>query len=137
MTIEQDAQLVGAIDKLVFAQHMLNRLGNAAIAEEFMQGENRVVAGMVGIMAGGSVCHVATIVADGEIIRNRNRLIVRDEKSILRPKARAPCANSCVGARLIEIDGCLAALLLFFLRFSASSSHAFPSRALPAENLPR
>lgn len=37
MTIEQDAQLVGAIDKLVFAQHMLNRLGNAAIAEEFMQ----------------------------------------------------------------------------------------------------
>ncbi|MNX82228.1 hypothetical protein D3C86_1139510 [compost metagenome] len=117
MTIKQDTKLVGAVDKLVFTEHMLDRLGVAAIAEELMQGQNGVVAGVVGVMAGGPVGHIAIIVADGEIVRNRNRLIVGDEKSILRSEPRAPGAHPRIGTGLIEIDRRLAPLFLLFRVF--------------------
>ena len=37
MAIKQNAQLVGTVDQFVFAQHMLHRLRDAAVAEKFMQ----------------------------------------------------------------------------------------------------
>lgn len=45
MAVEKNTQLVGTIDKLVFAKHMLDRLRRAAITEKFVQGKDGVVAG--------------------------------------------------------------------------------------------
>ncbi|KAF1853680.1 hypothetical protein Lal_00031196 [Lupinus albus] len=96
---------------------MLHRLRDAAVAEKFMQRKNGVVAGVIGIMTGRPISHVAIIIADREIVGNRDRFIVGDQKAILRPLSRTPCPHSCIGAGLVEIDRRLAALLLFFCVF--------------------
>src|SRR5262245_12794017 len=66
---------------------------------------------MVGVMAGRAI-HDLLAVAHGEIVRNRDRLVVGDEEAILRAGRRTPGAYTRVGARLLQIDRSATAILV-------------------------
>ena len=54
-------------------------------------------------MAGGPVGDAGLVVAHGEIIGDRDRLVVRDEEAILRARGRAPRPHAGVGPGLQQI----------------------------------
>src|SRR3984957_18464629 len=58
---------------------------------------------MIGVVAGRAVDHVLAI-THSEVIRDRNRFIVGDEKAILRARGRAPRTYARIGASLEQID---------------------------------
>src|SRR6201996_5233785 len=66
---------------------------------------------MIGVVAGRTIDHLLAV-THGEVIRDRNRLIVGDEKAILRPRSRAPRTYARIGARLQQIDRRAAACLV-------------------------
>ena len=63
-------------------------------------------------MAGRAEGHFAVLVANREVVGDRDRLVVGDEEAVLRAGRRAPGANAGVGAGLFEVDGGLVALLV-------------------------
>src|SRR5690606_30207939 len=84
----------------------------AAVAEHLVQRKHGVVAGMIGVVAGRPVGHVTVLVAYREVIGDRNGLVVRHQEAVLRAGRRAPGAHAGVRAGLLQIDSCLAALLV-------------------------
>ena len=77
-------------------------------ADHLVQRQHRVVAGMIGVVAGRPVDDLA-VLAQGEIVGDRDRLVVGDEKAVLRPGGRRPRAHPRAGAGLQQIDRRLAA----------------------------
>ena len=69
-----------------------------------MQRQHRIVRRMIGIVAGRPVDHRARCVARREIVGDRDRLVVGDEKAVLRAARRAPGAHARVGAGLHQVD---------------------------------
>ena len=112
MAVEQHAELVGAVDQLVLVEDVLLGLRLSAGPEHLVQRQHRIVAGVVGVVAGRAVRHLALLVAHGEEVGDRDRLVVGDEEAVLRARRRAPGADAGVGARLFEIDRGLRALLV-------------------------
>ena len=74
-----------------------------ARAEHLVQRQHRVVGGVIGVVAGRAVDHLAAV-AHGEVIGDRDRLVVGDEEAVLRARRRAPGAHAGVGAGLQQID---------------------------------
>ena len=58
---------------------------------------------MIGVVAGRPVDGLS-VLAHGEVIGDRDRLVVRDEEAVLRAGRRAPGAHAGVGAGLQQID---------------------------------
>ncbi len=112
MAVEQHAEFVDAVLQLVLVENVVNRLRRAAVAEHFVQRENGVVGRMVGIVAGRAEGDFAILVANREVVGDRDRLVVRDEEAVLRAGRRAPGANAGVGAGLFQVDRRLVALLV-------------------------
>ncbi len=137
VAVEQYAEFVDAVDQFVLVEHVVDRLRLAGGAEHLVQRQHGVVAGMIGIVAGRAVVNLALLVAHGEEIGDRDRLVVRDQEAVLRAGRRAPGAHARVGAGLFQIDRGLASRACASWRSSASSFHACPSRARPAAGLPR
>ena len=86
------------------------RLSGAA--EQFVQRQHRVVAGVVGVMAGRAVDCRALVVAHGVIVGDRDRLVMGDEEAELPLRGWRPRAHAGVGAGLVEIDRRAAAALV-------------------------
>ena len=99
-------------------------------AEHLVQRQHRVVAGMIGVVAGRPVGDLALPVAHGEEICDRDRLVVGDEEAVLRAGCGAPAAHARVGARLVEEDRCLA----LRSRYDPSASQTY--RTLAAGGIP-
>ena len=90
MAVEKHAQFVDPVEDLGFAENMVRALGLAGAAEQFVQAQHRVVAGMIGVVAGRPIDRLALVVAHGVIIRDRDRLVVGDEKAELPARGRRP-----------------------------------------------
>ena len=63
---------------------------------------------VIGVVAGRPV-HDLAVLAHGEVVGDRDRLVVRDEEAVLRARRRAPGAHARVGAGLQQIDRRVAA----------------------------
>src|ERR1700733_10774862 len=66
---------------------------------------------MISVVAGRAIDHLLAV-THGEVIGDRNRLIVGDEKAILRARGRAPRTYARIGASLQQIDRRAAACLV-------------------------
>ena len=71
-----------------------------ARAEHFVQRQHRVVARMIGVVAGRAIDRLALVVAHRQIVGDRDRLVMGDEKAVLRLGGRRPGAHARVGAGL-------------------------------------
>ncbi len=111
MTIEKNAELIDTVPDFIFLQNMKLVLYLACCTEKLMQGKNRVVGRVIGIVAGRPVGDLPAVLQRKEIC-NRNGLVVGHKETELRPGCRAPCAHPRVGPRLLEIDRRIAALLV-------------------------
>ena len=99
----------------------------AGAAEHLVQRQHRVVAGVIGVVAGRPVDDLAAV-AQREVVGDRDRLVVGDQEAVLRARGRRPRAHPRVGARLQQVDrGAAAGLVLAAVR-----RHPFLVRA-PAE----
>ena len=85
MAVEQHAELVDAVDDLVLVEDVPVGLALAGLAEHLVQRQHGVVAGVVGVVAGRPVDGLAGGVAHGEVVGDRDRLVVGDEEAVLRP----------------------------------------------------
>src|SRR5690606_29581819 len=112
MAVEQHAELIDAVDQFVLLQNVLCLLRASGGAEHLVYREHGVVAGMIGVVAGRAVLHLALPATQGEEIGDRDRLVVSDEEAILRAGCRAPAPHAGVAARLFEPDARAAALLV-------------------------
>ena len=112
VAVEQHAEFVDAVDDLRFAEDVMLRLHLSGAAEQFVQRQHGVVAGVVGVMAGRAIDRLALGVAHGVVIRDRDRLVVGDEEAELRLRGRRPRAHARVGAGLVEVDRRAAALFM-------------------------
>ena len=74
--------------------------------------QHRVVARVIGVVAGRPVDRLALAVAQRVVVGDRDRLVVGDEEAELAVRGRRPRAHAGVGAGLLEIDRRAAALLL-------------------------
>ncbi len=110
MAVEQHAELVDAVGDLGLAEDVMLFLNAAGLSEDFVQRQHGVVRRVIGVMAGRAIGRRTRDVAHGVVVGNRDRLVVRHEEAVLRAGRRAPAAHARVGARLVEIDGGLAAL---------------------------
>ena len=78
-------------------------------AEHLVQRQHRVVGGVIGVVAGRAIDHLLAV-AHGEIVGDRDRLVVGDQEAVLRAGRRAPGTHPGVGAGLQQIDRGLAAV---------------------------
>ena len=76
-----------------------------------MQRQHRIVTGVIGVVAGGAIDHFA-VLAQREIVRDRDRLVVRDQKAVLGLRGRRPGSNPGAGARARQIDRGITAELM-------------------------
>src|SRR5215469_8777463 len=76
------------------------------LPRELVDAEHCVVTGVVGIVDRWSVEHAAGL-AVGEIVGDRDRLAMRDQKSMERALQRRPGADPDGGTRSIEKDGAI------------------------------
>ncbi len=104
MAEQQHAEFVDAVDDLMLVQDVILLLHLAAGAEHFMQRQHRVVGGVIGVMAGRTIDRLAPVIAHGVIVGDRDRLVMGDQKTVLRAGRRRPAAHAGVGARLQQID---------------------------------
>ena len=72
-------------------------------AREFVHRQHRVVARVIGVVAGRPV-HRPLAVHDGVVVRQRNRFGMRDQKSVEMAGLRRPGAHPRARARAIQID---------------------------------
>ncbi len=63
MAVEQHAELVDAVGDLMFIQDVHLRLARAGLAEHLVQRQHRVIAGVIGVMAGRPVSGLAAVAA--------------------------------------------------------------------------
>ena len=89
MAVEQHAELVDAVDDLVLVENVDGRLPLAGLAEQFVQRQHRVVARVIGVVAGRPIDHLAAV-AQGEIVGDRDQLVVGDQEAVLRLGGRRP-----------------------------------------------
>ncbi len=90
MAVEQHAEFVDPVDDLGFAEDVLRRLDFSGAAEQFVQRQHRVVARVVGVMAGRTIDRRALVIAQGVIVGDRDQLVMGDEKAELRLRGRRP-----------------------------------------------
>ena len=96
VAVEQHAELVDAVEDLGLAEDVMLRLHFAGAAEQFVQRQHRVVAGVIGVMAGRPVDRLALAVAQREIVGDRDRLVVGDEEAELRrARSASTSARGC------------------------------------------
>ena len=98
-----------------------------ALAEHLVQRQHRVVARVIGVVAGRPIDRLAAL-AQREVVGDRDRLVVRDQEAVLRLRRRRPRAHARIGAGLQQIDRRTAAGLVL----AAVRRHPFFVRA-PAE----
>ena len=91
MAVEQHAQLVDPLDDLVLVEDMVPLLDRAR-TEGLVQRQHGVVAGVVGVVAGRPVVRRRRI-AHRVVVGDRDRLVMGDEKAVLRPRRRAPAVH--------------------------------------------
>ena len=111
MAVEQDAELVDAVDNVVLAQDVPGLLRHPAATRHLMQREDGVVARMIGVVAGRPIDHPAVIV-QREVVGDRDRLVVRHQKPVLGLRGRRPGSNPGAGARARQIDRGITAELM-------------------------
>ena len=90
MAVEKHAEFVDAVENLRFAENVVRALDFAGAAEQFVQAQHRVVARMIGVVAGRPVDRLALVVAHGVIVGDRDRLVVGDEEAELPSRGRRP-----------------------------------------------
>ena len=112
MAIEQNAKLVTPVDDFLLVENFPVRLPLAFLAEHFMQGQHGIIAGMIGIMAGGAIDCFAVRPMNREVIGDGNRLVMGDEKPVMRLCRGRPCPDARIGTRLHQIDRGLTARLM-------------------------
>src|ERR1700754_3780980 len=83
---------------------------------------------MIGVMTCRAVYNLVVAIAHGEVVRDRDGLVVGDEEAVLRPWRRAPGAYPRIGACLQQIDGRLTTMFVL----AAMVRHPFFMSA-PAE----
>src|SRR6516225_9203382 len=83
-------------------------LRHPAMPRHFMQRQHGIVARMVGVVAGGTVDQLA-VLAQREIVGNRDRLVVSDQKAVLGLRSRRPRTNPRARTRSRKIDRRVAA----------------------------
>ena len=81
-----------------------DRLFLPVFACQFMNGKNRVIAGMVGKVNGRAINHFA-VFPNGQIIGNGNGFGMGDEETVVGAFHRCPASDLCGCAGLVEIDG--------------------------------
>ncbi len=111
VAVEQDAELVDAVGDLVLVQNVDGRLPLAGLAEQLMQRQHRVVAGVVGVVTGRAVDGLAAV-SQREEVRDRDRFVMRDQEAVLRLGRRRPRAHPRIGAGLGQVDCRLTAGLM-------------------------
>ena len=99
---QQHAELVHAEDDLLHHQALLGLLLPAA-AGELVHRHHRGVAGMVGVVHGRPVDH-GVAVAQRQVVRHRDRLVVRDQEAVERTVVGRPGAHARAGAGLVQVD---------------------------------
>ena len=104
---EQHAELVDAADDLL-VENSLALLQLPVAARELVHRQHRVVARVIGVVHGRPVHDLAAF-AMREVVRDRDRLAVRDQKAVERPGFRRPRAHARAGAGLQQIDRALRA----------------------------
>src|SRR5262249_35137124 len=111
VTVEKNAELVHAIHDLVFFQNLKLLLPFPRPAKHLLERKNGVIAGMVSVVARRPKLGIF-FRADGEVIRDRDRLIVSDEPSVLRAQGGTPRSHARIRARLKKVDSGLASELV-------------------------
>ena len=86
------------------AEDVVGALALARAAEQLVQRQHRVVAGMIGVVAGRPVDGLALRVAHRVIVGDRDRFVVSDEEAELPTRGGRPGTHAGVGARLVEVD---------------------------------
>ena len=111
MPIEQHAELIDAVHDVGLGQDVRGLLRLPLGPGHLVQREHRVVAGVIGVVAGRPVRHLA-VLAEREVVRDRDRFVVGDHKAVLRLGGRSPGSHPGAGARLGQVDGGLAAEIM-------------------------
>ena len=103
VAIEQHAKFVFAVINFVLGKHMLHPLPIAAIAQQFVPREHRVIGGMISVMTswpiGNTVSGFHRVV-----VGDRYGLIVSDEITKMRASRRRPRQHPRIGTRPFQID---------------------------------
>ena len=130
MAHEERAQLVHAFVDFIHQDPVLG-LRFPVLAGDLVVRQHRVVAGVVGVVAGRAV-HDLALFAHGEIVRDRDRLAVGDEEAVIGPLVGRPRAHLDRHARAGEVDRRAAAEVMAARRRRENASRACPSRARTA-----
>ena len=108
MAVEQHAELVDAVDDVVLRQDVPGLLRLPLRARHLVQREHGVVAGVIGVVAGRPVDHLAAL-AHREVVGDRDRLVVGHQEAVLGLRRGRPRAHPRAGARPLEVDRGVAA----------------------------
>ena len=136
VAVEQHAEFVDPVGDLMLVENVDVFLRLAGPAEHLVQRQHRVVARVIGVVAGRPIDRFAAL-AQREVVGDRDRLVVRDQEAVLRLGRRRPRAHARICAGLQQIDRRAAAGLMPARRLPASISRACPSRVRPAAGLRR
>ena len=90
VAVEQHPQFVDPVEDFGLAEDVVRALDLAGAAEQLVQAQDRIVARMIGVVAGRAVDCRALVVAHGVIVGDRDRLVMGDEEAELRPRGRRP-----------------------------------------------
>src|SRR5579859_691562 len=102
MPEEQHAKFIDPIDDFLIHQAE-PRLLLESVSLQFMQRQNGIIARMIGVVAGGPVYHAA-ILAQGQIISDADRFVVRNEIALDRSSLRRPAPPTRAGTGPLQID---------------------------------
>ena len=89
MAVEQHAELVDPVDDLFFVEDLALLLLLPLAAGHLVEREHGVIGWAVSVMAGRAIDDVSAL-AQRQIVGDRDRLVVRDQETVLRAGRRAP-----------------------------------------------
>ena len=108
MSIEQNSQLVHSLSYVLLDYLPVLFRRHLSAADCLQRRDHRVLAWVVGVMTRRPVNYFVTF-SHGKIVRNRNRLVMSHQKTILRSKSRTPTFDGHVHSWFGEVDGRLTA----------------------------
>ena len=104
------------------------------LALQLVQGQDCVIARVVGVVAGGAVHDLAVLVLHGEVVGNGDGLVVGDEVAKHALAGGRPRPHTCLGSRPGQVDGrtaarCVAATVARQLLLMCACGDAVSERA--------
>src|SRR5262249_25591258 len=80
--VQKHAELIDSVGDLMLVENVHIFLRGARPPEHLVHGEHRIVAGVIGVVASRAIERFSSL-AEREVVGDRNRLLVGDQKTLL------------------------------------------------------